>query len=118
MVLKPTIGFMTQVWHQYPDISLYLQIYQKFKFEVCFILGTLVLPEPISHGPKTHNIGFSTQVWHQYPDISLYFNILYFSLFALRTQVWHQYPDISLYLKLYREFKFEVRFIIGPLDKT
>ena len=36
------IGFRTQVWHQYPDISLYLNIYPESKFEVRFILGPLV----------------------------------------------------------------------------
>ena len=81
MVLKiHNIAFRTQVWHHYPDISLYLHLYREFKFEVHFILGLLVLQKPESH------------------------NII------CMTQVWHHYPDISLYLNLYRESKFEVFF--------
>ena len=30
-------------------------------------------------------------------------------------QVWHHYPDFSLLLIFYRESKFEVRFLMGPL---
>ena len=55
-----------------------------------FYSRTIGLARTQTHGPKIHNIGF-------------------------RTQVWHHYPDISLYLNLYRESKFEVRFILGPL---
>ena len=41
------------------------------KFEVCFILESLVYSEPKTYGPKTHNICFWTPVWYQYPDIYL-----------------------------------------------
>ena len=96
IVLKPTIlvlghniGFRRQVWHQYPDISLYSNLYHNSKI-ICSILGPLVLQEPKTHCSKTHNIG-------------------------VRTQMWHYYPNISLYLNLYHESKFEVHFILGPL---
>ena len=47
-------GYRTQVWHQYPDISLYLTLYHDFKFEVHFILGPLIRqnPKPWSQNPQ------------------------------------------------------------------
>ena len=36
----------TQVWQQNPDISLLLNLYCEFKFEVCFDLGPVYNPKP------------------------------------------------------------------------
>ena len=90
-------GFITQVWHQNPDISLLLNLYQEFKFEVRFDLGPL-------NSPKPQNSFFLDRGSQNLP------------FKGFMTQVWHQIPDISLLLNLYREFKFEVRFDLEPLN--
>ena len=84
------------MWHQNPDISLLLNLYREFKFEVRFDL------EPLN-SPKPQNSGFLD--WGSQ-------NLLFKGFI---TQVWHQNPDISLLSNLYLEFKFEVRFDLGPL---
>ena len=84
------------MWHQNPDISLLLNLYYEFKFEVHFDL------EPLFN-QKSKNSGFLDQGSQT----------LFFSRFS--TQVWHQNPDNSLILNLYREFKIEVHFDLEPL---
>jgi len=88
-------GFSTQVWHQNPDISLLLNLYHEFKFEVRFDLEPWYIE-------KSQNSGFLDQ-----GSQKLFFK-------GCSTQVWHQNPDISLLLNLYNEFKFEVRFDLEP----
>ena len=46
------MGLSTQVWHQYPDISLLLNFYRESKFAVRFFLGAFVF-EKAKYFPKS-----------------------------------------------------------------